>query len=115
MLLGVALGANVVMVAWIFNASLATPTVEGQTVNGNGNFVMATGRLMGRGEADALYVFDTQRRQLCVYFQGQTRLELLSSRNCQYDLKPPEYSVSKQEQNPTVRWMKDATKKLKDD
>ncbi len=110
LLLGVALGANVVIVAWIFNASASVNPVQGQTADSNGSFIAVTGEIIGRG--DVLYLIDTTRRQLAVYQQGGQRLELLSSRNVTYDFKPPEYGRSPQE--PTVAAMKKATKKISD-
>ena len=95
LLLGVALGGNLVLGAWIVTTTLSPQTALGNTVDSDGKVFVATGRIQGKGDADALYVYDHEIKQLVVYFQSGQRLELLSSRNCDYDFKPNSFGTQK--------------------
>ena len=102
LLLGVALGANVILACWIVSITLNPTPALGGTVDGAGEYTLATGRLQGRGDADALYIWSHVDKKLVVYFQSGKNLELLSTRNCIYDFRPNQYG----EQRPTVQRMK---------
>lgn len=79
--LGVALGANLVLGAWVIENHFSPRTVMGQTVDTVGRFTAATGRLQGKGEADGLYIIDHEQMKLLVYFDNGRRLELLHVRD----------------------------------
>ena len=79
----------------------------GGTVDSGAGFTVGTGQLQGKGDADAVYIFSHEDKKLLVYFQNANRLELLATRNCQYDLQPNQYG----KQNPSVADMKKGVSK----
>lgn len=73
-------------------------------------YIMATGRIDQRPDAEALYVFDQDERRLVVYSLSRSELTLLHVRNCTYDFKPNEFNHPTGAQKPTVAEMKAAVK-----
>ena len=102
LLLGVAIGANVVLLGL-----LATPRATGETADGTNGFLMTTGVLQGKGSSEALYIMDTNSKKFAVYFMNNTRLELICVRDMQYDWIPQMYHPKSGDQDPTVKEMKD--------
>ena len=105
LLLGVALGINAVLVATLVGGE--DQKAEGQSANGTNGWLMTTGAVAGKGNAEALWVLDTTNRKLAVYFQNGKTLELMSVRDLQYDYLPQSYG----RQDPTVKAMKEGTNK----
>ncbi len=104
LLLGVAIGANLVLVGM-----LVTPRVaSGETADGTNGFLMTTGVLQGKGQSEAVYIMDTTNRKFAVYFMNNTRMELLGVRDMQFDWVPQSYSPKTGGQDPTVDQMKKA-------
>lgn len=106
---GVALGANVVLGAWVIENHFTPRTVMGQTVDSGGRFTVATGRLQGKGEADGLYVIDNEAHKLMVYFDNGRRLELLHVRDMSGEMGIPFFG----EQLPAPRNIEKEVKKRK--
>ena len=102
LLLGVALGANLVLGAWVLESHFSPNVVMGQTVDSGASFTVATGRLQGKGEADGFYVLDHANKKLLVYFTNGRSLQLLHVRDLGEDMSvkgfepgTPEYGYSK--------------------
>ena len=108
LLLGVAIAVNGILVGTLLNSG--TPTAEGQSANGTNGFLMTMGVLQGKGQSEALYIFDTNKQKLAVYFMNNTRMEVLGIRDLQYDLIPQSYSPKSGNQKPTVQEMKEGVK-----
>ena len=104
--LGVAIGANAVLLG-LLAAPSALQTASGDDASGTNGFLMSTGILQGKGNADALYVLDTTNKKLAIYFMNNTRLELIGVRDMQYDLMPQAFSPKGGGQTPTVQEMRD--------
>ncbi len=79
LVLGISLGANATLL--LHDAS--PPVASGQTVDTSGGYSLATGRIQGKGEADALYIWSHADKKLAVYFENGNRLELLHVRKCE--------------------------------
>ena len=109
LLLGVALGANVILVGALVGGS-PSQTAEGQSANGTNGFLMTTGVLQGKGTSEALYIMDTNNKKLAVYFMNSNRLEVMAIRDMQYDLIPQSFSPKGGKQDPTVKDMKEGVK-----
>lgn len=107
LLLGVALGANLVLGAWVVTTTLSPQTALGGTVDTGAGITVATGRIQGKGDADALYIWDHADKKLAVYFQSGGKLELLAVRNCEYDMVPNQFG----DQKPTYQEMKKNVRK----
>lgn len=105
--LGVAIGANAVLLGLLAAPSL--PTASGENAEGTNGFLLTTGILQGKGQADAVYILDTQNKKLAIYFMNNTRLELIGVRDIQYDLIPQDYSPKGGGQVPTVKEMREGT------
>ena len=101
LLLGIALGSNLVLGAWLFHASTNdAPVAVGQTVDTNGRYSVATGRIAGRGDADALYIWDAEEQRLAVYFVQGKKMDLIFARDCGTDFSVPQFG----EQYPRSTW-----------
>lgn len=90
LLLGALVGANLIMAAWLVALSSA-PTASGVGADSGNGFAVATGRLQGRGEADAIYIWDHVDKKLLVYAALGNKFELIAVRDAQWDLKYQEY------------------------
>lgn len=90
LMLGALIGANLIMAAWLVSLSFA-PAAIGATADSGNNFAVATGRLQGRGEADAFYIWDHQDKKLLVYAALGNKFELIAVRDAQWDLRYQEY------------------------
>lgn len=108
LLLGVAIALNGILVGALISSE--SPTAEGQSANGTNGFLMTTGVLQGKGQSEALYLFDTNSKKLAVYFMNNARMEVLGIRDLQYDLIPQSYSPKGGRQDPTVKEMKEGVK-----
>ena len=104
LLLGAALGANLVLGAWVLESHFSPKVVMGQTVDSGTTFTVATGRLQGKGEADGFYILDHANQKLLVYFTNGQQLQLLHVRDLKEDMSvkgykwgTPEYGFSKKE------------------
>ena len=106
--LGVAIGANAVLLG-LLAAPAALPTASGENATGTNGFLMSTGILQGKGNADALYILDTTNKKLAIYFMNNTRLELIGVRDMQFDLIPQSFSPKGGGQSPTVQEMREGT------
>jgi len=106
LLLGAAIGANAVLLGLLAGPSIV-PTASGENATGTNGFLMSTGILQGKGNADALYVMDTTSKKLAIYFMNNTRLELIGVRDIQYDLMPKSFSPKGGTQSPTVDEMRE--------
>ncbi|HIA27552.1 MAG TPA: hypothetical protein EYN79_05450 [Planctomycetes bacterium] len=107
-LLGVLIGA--VTVGLTMGGGPTTELAIGQSANGTNGFLLQSFKLQGRGDAEALALFDTNARKLVIYFQDSSGLQLMSVRDLQYDLVPQEYSA-RGKQKPTVGEMKKGVRK----
>ena len=99
LLLGVALGANFVMGAWLVANSLSPHVASGATVDTQGGYTLATGRIQGGGEADVLYVWNHETMKLGIYMMRNRSLEVLAIRNCSSDFDVDGF-ILRGEQNP---------------
>ena len=106
LLLGAAIGANAVLLGLLVGPSIV-PTASGENATGTNGFLMSTGILQGKGNADALYIMDTTNKKLAIYFMNATRLELIGVRDIQYDLIPKSFSPKGGAQAPTVDEMRE--------
>lgn len=106
--LGVMFGMTITLGVW-----LATERNQayGQTAMGNAGMVLATGQVAGRGNASALYMYDSEKHKLAVVFVNNNNLEVLAVRDMQYDWIPDAYTARGGKQIPTVEEMKEFTKK----
>ena len=108
--LGLLLGVTVTMSAWLVS-EIGRPShvALGQTSMGEGNMVMATGQISGRGNAAALYLYDQAKQKLAVIFVNGQNLEILAIRDMTWDWQVPGYSAGRQ--TPDVKDMKKAARK----
>lgn len=90
--LGILIGANMVMGVW-FVSVLQNPPRDafGQTAGTDGSISVGTGKLQGRGDSDAFYLFDHNTKKLAVYAASGNRFELIAVRNTKYDWKYDEF------------------------
>lgn len=86
LLLGFALGANVILAAWIVTNHLRPLPVLGQTVDTGGKYTVATGRI-GKGENDALYVVNHEDHKILVYYTQGEEFKLTHVRDFTKDLE----------------------------
>ncbi|MCA8959473.1 MAG: hypothetical protein KDC38_03120 [Planctomycetes bacterium] len=109
--LGLLLGVSVSLAAWLVS-EIQRPThfALGQTAMGEGVMTMATGQISGRGNADALYMYDQKLQKLAVILVNNNNLEVVAIRDMTWDWKIPSYSAGKQIPDP--REMKKAAKDL---
>ncbi|MFN0058002.1 MAG: hypothetical protein ACKVX7_06035 [Planctomycetota bacterium] len=111
---GALIGAVIVMSVWLYREVNASDnSAIGQTVATSGNITLASGKLSGKGDADAIYLYDNDAKRLLVYFQNGNSLELLSIRNTEWDFKPEMFSAQGGKQSPTPDELKEALKKKK--
>jgi len=109
LLFGVTLGVCVMQTVWLCTA-LGPNSASGQTVDSKNNWVMGSGQLAGKGNADALYLWNTEDKKLLVYFVNGETLKLLSVRDCSYDAQVFQLGT----QQPSVEEIKKQLKKDKD-
>ena len=81
----------------------------GGTVDTSGGYTLATGRLQGKGEADALYIWNHETRKLGIYFANNRNLEVIAIRDCSYDFAVPGFSARNGKQIPPASDMKKAS------
>lgn len=107
--LGVMIGANLVMGAWVVSLwSNPRHVAEGQTANAIGNYLVGMGGT-GQGDQDAFYIYDTDQKKLAVYTVRQNQFQLLGVRDTQYDWK---YTVFPSKgQKPTLEQVVEDQKK----
>jgi len=104
LVLGIAIGINAVLVASLVGGTDRTAQREaGGASNG---WLMSTGIIAGKGNAEALWLYDTNNKKLACYFQNGKTLELLSVRDLQYDYIPQAFG----RQDPAVKDMKEGTR-----
>lgn len=110
--LGLLLGVTVTMAAWLVSEIQRPSHVAlGQTAMGDGQMVLATGQISGRGNAAALYMYNQKDSKLAVVFVNNNNLEVLAIRDMTWDWQVPGYSAGKQ--TPSVKDMKAAARKKK--
>ena len=109
LLLGLALGANFVLVLWMFQDQSQPRIAAGQTVDSGNGYILATGQLQGKGNADGLFLWNAEKKKLLVYFvQGDT-LKLMHVRDCSLEMAESEIG----DQIPTRAELKRRLKKKK--
>jgi hypothetical protein len=109
LVLGVAIGVNAVLIGLLVGPS-DSQTAVGQSANGTNGFLMTVGVLQGKGQSEAVYIFDTTNKKLAVYFMNNARMEVMGIRDLSYDLIPEAWSPRSGGQNPTPQEMKEMVK-----
>ncbi|MEM7262331.1 MAG: hypothetical protein AAF488_10110 [Planctomycetota bacterium] len=108
--LGLLLGVSISLGAWL-TSEIQRPShvALGQTAMGDGAMILATGKISGRGDAAALYMYDPKLQKLAVMFVNNNNLEVVAIRDMTWDWKVPSYSAGRQIPDP--REMKKAARK----
>ncbi len=106
LVLGISIGASLVLAAWVVYLVNTPRQAYGGTVDTNGLFSVASARLVGRGEAEAFWVFNHEKEKLAVYLMNNRNLEILAVRDCSYDFRPAQYSPKGGRQDPSVKFMR---------
>lgn len=93
-----------------------TPSVQGQNAGGTTatvgtEIVAATGSLMG-SQGSALYLYDSAKRKLVVYFLGNKGLEIRAVRDLTFDLQAKEFNLDIPGKIVTVDAMRKAVMKM---
>ncbi len=88
--------------------SVVPTPLRADGVDNEGPFTMLTGRL-GRGDDEALFLWDKVERKLAVYLVSPVKMELLFVRNCKFDF---EADINSKKMTPTPNEVK---RILKDD
>lgn len=97
---------------WIYReANAPSSVVSAQTAMGGGPITLATGQIVGRGDASALYMYDSDAKKLAVLMMNNNSLELLAVRDMQYDWQVVQFSPKSGKQVPTVEEIKSAVNK----
>lgn len=79
---------RIASVATLCVASLAiTSTASAGAVDNTGPFAMLTGQLQGRGEGEALFLWEHASQKLVVYLVSGKQMEVLFVRDCSFDFK----------------------------
>ncbi|MEM7261040.1 MAG: hypothetical protein AAF488_03555 [Planctomycetota bacterium] len=68
-------------------AFFVTAPAHAGSVDTTGPFAMLTGQLQGRGDAEALFLWDKAGQRLAIYLVTPSKMELLFVRNCAYDFE----------------------------
>lgn len=91
-------------------AGLATTTVRAGEVDNTGDVALMTGQLQGRGEGEALFIWEHATQKLAIYIVNASRMELLFVRDCSFDFKA---NVAIGQMKPTVEEMDEIAKKAR--
>ena len=110
-LLGIALGASLIMAAWVGYLVTSPNQVHGSTVDTQGVWSVASCRMQGRGDAEAFWVFDHEQKKLAVYLMNGKNFEVLAVRDLQYDFNIPAFSAQGGRQTPDIKQMRDMKRK----
>lgn len=91
-------------------AGLATTTAHAGEVDNTGDVALMTGQLQGRGEGEALFIWEHASQKLAVYIVNASRMELLFVRDCSFDFRA---NVALGQMKPTVEEMEELAKKAR--
>lgn len=98
------LGAVAVLSVWLIVEISRDPAQVGaQTATVSGNLLIATGQIQGRGNADAVYIYDHGQKKIVCYQAQFNRFDVIAIRDCQYDWRVNQYPEA---QNPTPEEVK---------
>ena len=92
----------------------AVPPAQAQTADSGGGWIAASASVSNTTQA--VFLFDTQDKHLLVYeATGGTKLRLVASRKCEYDLKMIDFVNGESNSGPKVSAIKAAAKKAENE
>lgn len=87
LLAGLAFGVNLMLAVYIVSHGPALPVALGETVDSGGGYTVAAGKIQGRGDGDAFYIFSHADKKLLIYWENGKMLELMHARDITKDLE----------------------------
>ncbi len=87
LLLGVALGANLMLGAWVIGNGQTIPVAQGGSVDSGTAYTIATGKFQGKGDGEGLYILKHDDQKLLTFFINGKFLELMHVRDLSKDFQ----------------------------